>query len=321
MINCLDVSIVLVNFNTKEFTINAINSVFEKTKGVNFEIIVVDNASIDGSIEAFKNTFGNRIKIIESRENLGFGRANNLAIKQTNSKYIFLLNTDTLLINNAIKILFDFMEQNPDAGISGGNLYNAEGDPTHSFKPKLLKLENAFFYIFKRYIRRCIKQTKIDDFNYSKMNIKVGFITGADMFIRRIALDASGLFDEDFFMYFEETELTNRLTKNGWFSYSIPSAKISHLEYGSQGGAVNGKTIRLYKHSEYLYYEKVFGKNGAKKHFQFKLQVERLFFLEKFFNPKNYKNPIKTFRNKYQVYKENIETIKNEYSLYEEKRH
>jgi len=309
--SCLDVSVILVNYNTKKLTINAINSVFEKTEGVNFEIIVVDNASIDGSIEALKNIFGNRIKIIESKENLGFGRANNLAIKQTESKYIFLLNTDTLLMNNAIKILFDFMEQNPDAGVSGGNLYDAEGNPTVSFKPKLFRPENAFSSVFKYYIHKYIKQTRIDDFNYSKMNKKVGYICGANMLIRKTALDASGLFDEDFFMYFEEAELTNRLTKNGWLSYSVPSAKISHLERGSQGGDTV-KTWRLYNQSEYLYYKKVFGKYGAKKHFQFKLQVERLFFLAKFFNLKNYRNPIKTFKNKYQIYKQNLE-IQNLY--------
>jgi len=315
--SCFDVSIVFVNYNTKKLIINAINSVFEKTEGVNFEIIVVDNASIDGSIEALKNDFGNRIRIIESRENLGFGRANNLAIKQANSKYIFLLNTDTLLMNNAIKILFDFMEQNSNIGVAGGNLYNAQGNPTHSFGPKLLKPENAFLNVFKYHICKCIKQTKIDDFNYSKMNKKVGFITGADMFIRKIALEASGLFDEDFFMYFEETELTSRLTKNGWFSYSVPSAKISHLEYGSQGGTVNESTIKLYKQSEYLYYEKVFGKYGAKRHFQFKLQIEHLSFFVKFFNFKNYRRPIETFKNKYQMYKKNLEQIKNEYRIYE----
>jgi len=314
--SCLDVSVILVNYNTKKLTINAVNSVFEKTEGVDFEIIVVDNASVDGSIEALKNTFGNRIKIIESRENLGFGKANNLAIKQTESKYIFLLNTDTLLMNNAIKILFDFMEQNPDIGVSGGNLYDSEDNPTISFKPKLFRLENAFLNVFKYYIRKCIKQTRINDFNYSKRNKKVGYIAGADMFIRKIALDASGLFDEDFFMYFEEAELTNRLTKNGWFSYSVPLAKISHFGLGSQGGTVSEKVMGLFKQSEYLYYEKVFGKYGAKKHFQYKLRFERLCFLVKFFNLKNYKKPIKTFKNKYQVYKENLEKIKNEYRTY-----
>jgi len=317
--SCLDVSIVFVNYNTKKFTINAINSVFEKTEGVNFEIIVVDNASIDGSIEALKNAFSNHIRIIESRENLGFGRANNLAIKQTNSKYIFLLNTDTLLMNNAIKILFDFMEQNPDIGVAGGNLYDAEGKPIHSFKPKLFKLENAFLSVFKRVFKRCIKQTRIDDFNYSKMNKKVGYITGADMFIRRIALKASGLFDEDFFMYFEDAELTNRLAKNGWHSYSVPSAKIFHFEGGSRDRTFNEKIIKLSKQSEYLYYEKCFGKYGAKKHFQFKLKVEQLSFLVKILNLKNYRKPIETFGNKYQTYKKNIEQIKDEYRIYEEK--
>ena len=106
----MDVSIILVNYKTKDLTINAIKSVIEKTQGINFEIFVVDNNSKDGSIEAIEKEFPN-INIIKNPINAGFGAANNLAINQAKGKYILCLNTDTLLINNAIKIMYNFMEK------------------------------------------------------------------------------------------------------------------------------------------------------------------------------------------------------------------
>ena len=118
----MDVSIIFVNYKTKDLTINAINSVIEKTEGVDYEIFVVDNASNDGSIEAIEQEFSN-INIIKNPINSGFGSANNLAIKQAKGKYIFCLNTDTLLVNNAIKIMFDFMEKKENSKIDNYDKY------------------------------------------------------------------------------------------------------------------------------------------------------------------------------------------------------
>ena len=107
----MQVSVIIVNYNTKELTKQAIQSVFDRTEGVEYEIIVVDNDSKDGSVEELKKIFQNKITIIESKENLGFGRANNLGIKQSKGKYVFLLNSDTELINNAIKIFYDYKRE------------------------------------------------------------------------------------------------------------------------------------------------------------------------------------------------------------------
>ena len=129
----MQVSVIIVNYNTKELTKQAIRSVFDKTEGVEYEIIVVDNDSKDGSVEELKKTFQDKITVIESKENLGFGRANNLGIKQSKGKYVFLLNSDTELINNAIKIFYDYMEQNMQVGVCGGNLYNKNNEPATSY--------------------------------------------------------------------------------------------------------------------------------------------------------------------------------------------
>ena len=101
------VSIIIVNYNTKQLTLNCLKSIYEYTKDIDFEIIVVDNASSDGSVEAIRESFP-IVNVIGSNENLGFGRANNLGAKYAQGKYLFLLNSDTLLIENSIKKLYDF---------------------------------------------------------------------------------------------------------------------------------------------------------------------------------------------------------------------
>ena len=129
----MDVSVIMVNYNTLELTKNTINSVMEKTKDLNYEIILIDNASTDGSVEFFEKEYKDKIIFIKNNENLGFGKANNKGIEIAKGKYVFLLNSDTLLINNAIKILFDFMEKNKNCGVCGGNLFDIDLKPTHSF--------------------------------------------------------------------------------------------------------------------------------------------------------------------------------------------
>ena len=252
----MDVSIIIVNYNTLELTKNTIDSVNEKTKDLNYEIILVDNASTDGSVEFFEKEYKNKIIFIKNDENLGFGRANNRGIKIAKGKYVFLLNSDTLLINNAIKILFDFMEKNNNCGVCGGNLYTLTLQPTNSFFREIpyitLKTEiDIYFNILKKIYLKLIK--KVESFNYSEDIMKVGVISGADMMIRKEVLDKVGYFDSDFFMYAEETELTYRIFKAGYLSFSVPLAKIIHLEGKSSKFKENKFRMGLEGKYKYFY--------------------------------------------------------------------
>lgn len=251
----MDVSVIIVNYNTLELTKNTINSVIEKTQGIKYEIILVDNASTDGSIEYFEEKYRNKIIFLKNEENLGFGRANNKGIEIAKGKYIFLLNSDTSLINNAIKILFKYMERNVNAGVCGGNLYDIDLNPVHSFKKELITLINEFDF-FKNQIARIFLKKRLD-FNYRDIPLEVGYITGADMFIRKKALEQSGNFDDDFFMYFEETELTYRIKKLGYKVMSVPEAKIIHLE--GKSSVFKEKKIRMFLESKYKYFYKTQG--------------------------------------------------------------
>jgi len=215
----IDVSIIIVNYNTKELLKQCLKSVFEKTQNIDFEVIVVDNVSKDGSQQMIKNEFSN-VTLIESNENLGFGRANNSGAKIAQGKYLFFLNPDTILINNAVKILFDFMEKNQNCGICGGNIFDENLKPilSYGWLPNILDELTGLFSI------------KHENFNHSDKPKKVRCITGADLMIRKEIFDVINGFDSDFFMYHEELELTHRVKKLGYLVYNVPQANIIHLE-------------------------------------------------------------------------------------------
>ncbi len=234
-----DVSIIIVNYNTEQLTKDCINSIYNKTQNIKFEIIVVDNNSPDGINYLDKDS---RIKLIKANDNLGFGKANNLGTKFARGKYLFFLNPDTILVNNAIYILYNHMEANPKTGICGGNLYSKEMFPCHSYKvilPGILyELNELLKGIPSKYLFK-------DHFNNTNKNRKVAYITGADLLIKKTTFEYINGFDKDFFMYFEETYLCHCVSKLKMNIINIPQAKIIHLE---------GKSIQLKEKRETLYY-------------------------------------------------------------------
>ena len=200
-----DVSIILVNYKTKDLALRCLESVYKKTTDINFDVYVIDNASYDGIKEELEKQFPN-VKFIQSKENNGFGAGNNIALKIFDSKYAFLINTDTILINNAAKILFDFMEANPEIGACGGNLYDEKGNNIHSYGV-FHNLKDLFLKTFflRYFFPKNEKRLKDKGLNKENLTKSVDFITGADLMLRKEALDKAGLFDERFFMYAEES--------------------------------------------------------------------------------------------------------------------
>ena len=247
-----DVSIILVNYKTKDLTRNCINSIVEKTQYLSYEIFVVDNDSQDGTPEMLKNEFP-WVKLIENPQNSGFGSANNLAIRQSDGKYVFLLNTDTILVNNAIKILFDFLENNEKIGACGANLYDENMEHVHSYgvfptvKRQILKT-----FMLRWFFPAELKQMKDKGLNSENLLKPVDYITGADVMIRKSVLDEVGIFDERFFMYFEENELQFRIRKAGYEIYINPGAQIIHLH--DKSPKKRERMYYEYKKSQYLFF-------------------------------------------------------------------
>jgi GT2 family glycosyltransferase len=251
----IDVSVIIVNWNTKDLLKNCLNSIYQTIQNLTFEIIVVDNASSDGSLEMLQQNFPEVINI-GNQENRGFGAANNQAFAVMQGKYALLLNTDALLTPGAVKRLWTFGEANSDAAIVCGQLLNADGSKQNSIAsfPSLLTLSaniSLLEYLFPR---------KYPSKRYEHSgSIEVDSAIGACMMIRKKALDEVGVFDERYFFFFEETDLAYTMHKAGWKTYHIPDAFIYHLQGQSIGGNVRSR-IEFYR-SRYKFFSKWHGRS------------------------------------------------------------
>ena len=250
----MDVSVILVSYNTKDLTRDCLNSIYEKTKDIEFEIFVVDNNSHDGSAEMVEKMFP-QVKLIKNPENNGFGAANNIAVRQSNAKYVFCLNTDTILVNNAIKILFDYMEANLNVGACGGQMFDKDMIPNNS-GGHFPTVQRIFFQflglnrIFKNYWNNKLAPTTIN--NYTEPT-EVDYIIGADLMIRRSILNKVGLYDENIFLYGEESDLCFRIKKNGNNVVFVPDSKIIHFQGKS---TQNINTLKISYESLIYWYKK-----------------------------------------------------------------
>ena len=258
----MNVSIIIVTYNTKQMTSNCIESIFEKTQNVDFEVILVDNGSTDGSKEFFENDV--RIKYLYSKKNLGFGNANNLGYSVASGKYIFLLNSDTLLINNAIFQMFCFMEKaDSSVGCCGGLLLNKDGSLQYGYHKHFPSL----WFIFQEILVDVCPVIALVNNPYKKDRLlnkndtyplDVSYICGADLFIRRNLIEEYGLFDPEFFMYYEETELQHRYQNHGFKSIVIDSPKIIHLGGASFSKKFSLKRLNIGLKSRYIYAKRFF---------------------------------------------------------------
>ena len=225
----LDVSIIYVNYKTASLIINSIASVRQRSEGFSYEIIIVDNHSGDDSIVRLRDKCPD-CRIIESLSNIGFGRANNLAISEAKGQYLFFLNPDTILLNNAIKVLFEHLQTNPRCAACGGNLYDEKLNPTYSLSRRTSSLFDELiltFYI----VRPSFPSPRSLFFNRTNKPLKVASISGANLMVRKSVLDiVGGGFDPIFFMNGEEADLCRRIIRAGYLVHSVPQAQIMHFE-------------------------------------------------------------------------------------------
>ena len=258
----MDVSIIIVNYNTKNLLFDCLSSIYEKTIDISFEVIVSDNGSQDGSIEMIETNFP-QVVLVQNNENLGFGAANNKGLELAKGKYVFYLNSDTILLNNAVKIFFDYFEVCEDnVGALGCNLLSMDGKNIISFadfpiaKKEYKYLINCFFSSLG--IKKVVYKFKKNRVR-AKYIGPVDYIIGADLFLRN---NADAKFDERFFMYYEETDLQLNMKKKGLDRIIIDGPQIIHLEGGSSLKKDNhmysfkSKTSHYYWQSCIQYFEK-----------------------------------------------------------------
>lgn len=239
------VSIIIVNYNTLQLTSNCVNSIIEKVHSVDYEIIVVDNASKDNSVVYLKNMYPN-IVLIESYCNLGFGRANNIGANYANGTFLFFLNSDTEIVEDPFSIIINFLEKNNKLpiGIIGSFLIDQNGNYVKS---------GGTFYSASKYLKLalskyfCIK-TK-EEVDYSQEHVLVDYVIGADMFIEKKLYDLVQGFDENIFMYFEDVELCKRIHDLGYFAYILKAGKIIHYVKSSS----SSQFARVYNTASLMY--------------------------------------------------------------------
>lgn len=292
----MKLSIILVSYNTESLTIQCIQSIYKHCNLRDFEIILVDNASCDNTVQYIRDTFP-QVKIIQSQINLGFGRANNLALKVACGEYCFLLNTDTIIIDDSIQKLVAFLDCHQDISIVGAQLINENEEQIHSYSmcfPSICWEFNLLFYpIFKRFQLK--KKSHLNMYGYCD----VSYITGADMMIRSKDLQLVGYFDDAFFMYFEETDLSYRFSKKHLRSVFYPAAKIIHLEGASF--IFKETRERMYYDSRKLFYEKhysPFYHHVCNSVHSAVLHV--LYIISKYIKPSSYN----LYKQKYRIFKE-----------------
>jgi len=246
----LDISIIVVSFNTKNLLLDCLASIFKTIKGISFEVWVVDNNSTDGTVEATRERYPT-IKIIKNTENLGFATANNQAFRQMNGDYALLLNTDTVLTNGAVKELYDFMEANPEAGMACGQLLNLDGSKQNS----IANFPTIFTLFCNETVLRILLPKKYASKRRDYLSpIKIDSCIGACLIARKDAINDIGLFDERYFFFFEETDWAYRMKLGDWSIYFVPTAKIFHAQGKTVGNTLNSR-IMFYR-SRYLFFKK-----------------------------------------------------------------
>jgi GT2 family glycosyltransferase len=259
----MDLSIIIVSFNTKDLLVSCVESILKNSKGVTFEIIVVDNGSKDGSAEAVKSLGA---RVIKNNENLGFAKGNNQGVNISNGRYVLFLNSDTEIHDNVLGEMVRWMDLAPKAGIATCALKNKDESlqATGGYFPTLSRVFSWMTIQDLPFIDNLIKpfhpyHSKSFFFKgdvFYKTKKELDWVTGAYFMIRREVLKKAGGWDEKFFMYVEEVDLCFRVKKLGYGVWYIPEWSITHL------GGASSKNKEFSLVSEYQGLKKFY-----KKHF------------------------------------------------------
>ncbi|ABL65841.1 glycosyltransferase family 2 protein [Chlorobium phaeobacteroides] len=265
------VSVVIVSFNTREILSNCLHALFEHTKGIDMEVFVVDNNSHDASAAMVKSEFPSVILIANS-QNLGFAAANNQAFFLARGRYIILLNPDAYIKPLSVEHCIAFMDRTPRCGLSGGKIISPEGrlEPSaRRFPSALSKLLTLSGLSGKYSSSPLLNRHEFGGFAHDEA-MEVDWVPGTFTIVRKEMLDAIGVFDERFYIYYEETDLCLRAKKAGWKIFFIPDASVMHIG-GASSKTRKDKTfdskasqvLAFRMRSEWLYYRKNKGLSGV----------------------------------------------------------
>jgi GT2 family glycosyltransferase len=227
----MNLSIIIHNYNTKNFLKQCLAQLLKMPIGVDYEIIVIDSNSHDGSVEMMKQFYPS-IKLIASSENLGFQKGNNAGIKEAVGKYLLILNTDLVFIDeNATKKMFDYLEENKNVALLGPQLLN----PDKTVQRSVMRFHKWYTPFCRRTFisqtswgQKELERFEMDDLDQHK-NSDVDWVFGGCMMVRRSAIDIVGMMNEDLFLYFGDTDWAREFWRNGWQVHYLSEAKVVHM--------------------------------------------------------------------------------------------
>ncbi|MFD0869516.1 glycosyltransferase family 2 protein [Paenibacillus residui] len=255
----MDLSIIILNYNTCELTLKALRSVYASRTGYQFEVILIDNASSDSSVEKIREEFP-QVQLIENQENVGFAIANNQGMRIAAGRYILLLNSDTIVQTDTLEIMVRFMDEHPDVGASGCKVILPDGSLDKACRRGFPTLSASFYYAFG--ISKLFPHVpRFNQYQLGYLNpdeeYPVDCLVGAFMLVRRKAIDEVGLLDEQFFMYGEDVDWCYRIKQAGWTNYYYPKTHIIHYK-GASSRKRPLKIVYEFHRAMYLFHRKHF---------------------------------------------------------------
>ncbi len=261
----MDLSIVIVNYNVRYFLEQCLQSVYKSGQHLDMEVFVVDNNSVDGSVEMVRAKYP-QVRLVANDKNIGFSRANNQAIKQAKGRYILLLNPDTVLEDDTLPKVLSFMDAHPDAGGLGVKMLDGRGRFLPESKRGLPTPSVAFYKIFG--LSALFPKSKV----FGKYHLgyldnnsihEVDVLSGAFMLLRKTTLDTTGLLDEAFFMYGEDIDLSYRITQAGFKNYYFPETRIIHYK-GESTKKSSINYVFVFYRAMVIFARKHFSQNNAR---------------------------------------------------------
>lgn len=258
----MKLTVVIVNYNVKHYLYQCLYSLYRSIKKMDAEVYVVDNHSRDGSIEYVSKKFPD-VNYVESNHNLGFARANNIAIRQSEGEYILLLNPDTIVGEDTISQVLDFMDAHPQAGGVGVKMLRADGTKAMESRRGLPTPMTAFY----KMAGLCKRYPESRRFGHYYMGYlpwdkpeKIEVISGAFCMLRRTALDKVGMLDEDFFMYGEDIDLSYRLVKGGFENWYVPTTMLHYKGESTQKSSF--KYVHVFYEAMLIFFRKHYGSSS-----------------------------------------------------------
>lgn len=260
----VELSIVIVSYNTMEKLKQCLDSIYEHVTDISFEVFVSDNLSVDGSLEMVEENYPD-VHLIKNEKNLGFAKANNKALSIAKGKYLLMLNSDTVVLKSSINNMMDFLDDQKEVGVIGAKLLY----PDHTIQRTARRFPCPMASIFGRKSmltklfpeNKFSKQYMMYDREHQEDPYEVDWVSGGALMVRREVTDQVGLLDERFFMYWEDADWCFRIKQKGWKVFCVPSAPIIHHE----GESSKNRKLRLIVHfhrSVLLFYRKHYIKSN-----------------------------------------------------------